>query len=157
MQRAECITISPSRSEIDDRAIGEFDAEIRLSVDLRFSILGQRDTVHQVRVVVELEFDLLDKCIEMPLVRCRDQPLAPASYKRKVQRIGGNRYRLSTISSVQMNDIVFRCPKIIDLMRPVEAFFAIPVAQICLTPLHRVEKCFRKHLFVSGNHRDPIR
>jgi len=81
MQGPKGVTIGPGRAEIEHRTVGELQPEIGFAVDLWLAVLGQSDAVHQIRVAVELELDLLDDGVEVPLVRSRDEALAPRVVK----------------------------------------------------------------------------
>ena len=87
VQRAEGVAIRACRPEVQDAPVREFQAEVGLTVNLRFAVLRDRDAVHQVIVVVKLELDLLDNRIEVPLVRRGDEPLPAARDEREMQHL----------------------------------------------------------------------
>ena len=119
-------------------------------MDLGLAVLAQRDARHQVRVRVELEFELFDQRVQVPLVGRADEALAAAMREGKVQRIGADAHALADVASVQVDDIAPRAPQVVDLMRPVDPLLAVPVAQVGLAPEHRVGQGLSHFTFSGG-------
>ncbi len=138
VQRPEGVAVGARRTEVEDRAVGELQPEIGFAVDLGLAVLGQRDARHQVRIGVELEFELLNQRVEMALMRCADETLAAPMGEGEMQGVGADADALADVESIQVDDVAHRAPQVVDLMRPVEPSSTVPVAQIGLAPEHRV-------------------
>ena len=150
MQGPEGVAVGARRAEIEDRAVGELQTEVGFAVDLGLAVFGQRDARHQVRVGVELKLELLDQRVEMPLVRGAYQPLAAPMREGEVQGVGADADALADVASIQVDDVAGRGPEVVDLVRPVDPSCGVPVAQIGLTPQHRVRQGFGQLSFSGG-------
>ncbi len=101
MQGPEGVAISARRTEVENGAVGEFQAEVGFAVDLGLAVLAQRDARHQVRVGVKLELELFDQRVQVPLVGRADEALAAPMREGEVQRIGADAHALADVASVQ--------------------------------------------------------
>ena len=90
-------------------------------MDLGLAVLGQGHAVHQVRVGVELELDLLDDGVEVPLVRRGDQALAAAGGEGVMQRVGREHDGLAHVPAVEVDDVLVRAAQVLHLVRPIVA------------------------------------
>ena len=121
VQGPEGVAISPGRAEIEHRTVGELQPEVGFAVDLGLAVLGQGDAVHQIRVGVELELDLLDDGIEVPLVRSRDEALAASGGEGVMERVGREHDGLAHVPAVEVDDVLGRAAQVLHLVRPVVA------------------------------------
>ena len=90
-------------------------------MDFGFAIFGQGDAVHQIRVGVELELDLLDDGIEMSLVRSGDEALTAPGGEGVMERVGREHDGLAHVPAVEVDDVLGRAAQVLHLVRPVVA------------------------------------
>ena len=150
MQRAESVAVSPGGTEVEDRAVGEFEPEVWFAVNLGLAVFGESHTDHEVRVGVELELDLLDQRVEMPLVGRGDESLAAAVGEGEMQGVGGDADALAHIAPVEVDDILVRAEQVFRLVRPVDPLSPVAVAQVSLSPEDRVRQGLRQFALLGG-------
>ena len=142
MKRAERIAIGTGRAEIENRAIGKLQTEIRLPVNLRLAVFRECNAVHQVFIVIQLILDFLDDRVQMSLMRSGNQSLSAASREGIVQCIRRKYDRLANITAIEVNDVFVGAAEVLLLMVPIRPRRSVPVVEICLSPQDRVTECF---------------